>query len=387
MRRSPVATDDDAGPSFPPVPPTAARISSPLLDRTGAPSAFQHYEHLPAAARSSGLQYRSAPLVHGGVDEPGAYRPYQPPTQASAPRDMAVYERLVEALDRFRPSATVPGDPGPYEGGQDFPRWRKYMLKLMRANRWTLGEFTHRLSQYLDGPAAATYETIRRSFDPPTTAEDWLDAIGAVHCDLHGAQLIAEAKFQARRQKPTETIYEFVQVFESLAADCHADDRMKIRTFLQNVHPAAREPLTRRAARTWPELQKAAMIEQQVLDGRPAAAMNVYDDMYIHQVPTDQPQRQWYQQGSYAAYQGAPSRYERQGATQRPPDPITQLEQKLDRLAEILLNMNIRNERQPRTVGPCHSCGQMGHLRRACPKQGNGTGAGGAAQPSAPTRK
>ncbi len=61
----------------------------------------------------------------------------QPPNDAA--------EQLAAALTRLVPRMEVPNNPGPYEGGQDFPKWRRYLLRCAQVNRWSRTELVERL--------------------------------------------------------------------------------------------------------------------------------------------------------------------------------------------------------------------------------------------------
>jgi hypothetical protein len=325
-------------------------------------------------------------------------------------------ERMAEALAKIKPQVAVPGDPGPYEGGQDFHRWRKYVLRFQATNRWTPRELQDRMGQFLEGPAWATFERLRDGRALPLDPGAMLDAIGAAHCDIRGAERAAEARFIRRKQRNGESIYDFLAHFEALAADCRAEENFKIRTFISNVQPEARDQLTRRDARTWQELKAAAMLEQQVLDNRGGTAgrekVGAARVGWQDEGPDDEeePQarvaavqggRPWYQADArYAGYNGTrgpgapgpayhpargpgapgPAHLQAQGEFQ-PGAPGLQrstLEEKLDRLAALVLEIA---HRPPARRGPqCHRCGEQGHFVRECPvPPGNGAGAEAAA--------
>jgi hypothetical protein len=140
-------------------------------------------------------------------------------------------ERLAETMGKFNPQAVVPNNPGPYEGGQEFLRWKKYVVRCARANGWTVQELTSRMAQFLDGPAWATFERLRGAGSIPDTIEGLLDAIGAVHCDVRGALRDAKLRFRTRKQKPAESVHQFLAVFEALAIESQATEASKVQTF------------------------------------------------------------------------------------------------------------------------------------------------------------
>jgi hypothetical protein len=337
----------------------------------------------------------------------------QSPAVSSPGADSVVTQRVVEALARIQPQVEVPGNPGPYEGGQDFHTWRRYVLRCQTTNRWTARELRDRMGQFLAGPAWTTFERLRDTGALPMDAGYMLDAVGAAHCDIRGAEKAAEAKFLYRRQKTGESIYDFIKVFESLAADCKADDSFKIRTFLTNVQSEAREALTRRDARTWTELRGAAMIEQQVLDSRAASGKGESraivgqvswkdeeeEASAMSMVAAMPGQRSWYQQERrFQGLQGMESgRAQGQVAQQtvtraggktegneQPPTAELSIEEKLDRLTELVLA--VTQASMPQMGRRCFRCQRPGHIARDCQASGNEGGAGGAAGPRAPPK-
>lgn len=201
---------------------------------------------------------------------------------------------------RSRSFIPVPGDPGPYEGGQGFLRWKTYVLRCQRTNAWSPRQLQDRMGQFLDGPAWTTFERLRDAGELPLDAAGMLDAIGQTHCDLQGAVKIAEDNFMRRRQRPAESLYSFIEHFEALAAECRADERFMMRTFLQNVNVDAREALIRRDARSWTELRAAAMLEERVqlsrLQDRPEPSR-------VHAVHWDEAPEEAWDQAQLAAVQ------------------------------------------------------------------------------------
>ena len=309
-------------------------------------------------------------------------------------------ERLAETMGKFNPQAVVPNNPGPYEGGQEFLRWKKYVVRCARANDWTVQDLTARMAQFLDGPAWATFERLRGTDSIPDSVEGLLDAIGAVHCDVRGALRDAKLRFRTRKQKPNESVHHFLTVFEALAIESQATEASKVQTFTDNVCPEIGEALMRKGVETWAETRAAAVLEQRIKDARKDKTVRVAhlrtdddgdDEAYetaLAAVNAIQTRQAWRQQGYTTGGQ-------RSQDTRRPQEPERhdRLEQQLHVLTQMVGSLADRlsaTAQQQATADlrgaprRCYACNEPGHFARECPHQGNGMGARDPAPARAP---
>ena len=318
--------------------------------------------------------------------------------------------QIAEALASMAPQILVPNDPGPYEGGQDFPRWRKFVLRCQKTNSWSRDQLVCRMGQFLDGPAWLTFERMRDRDELPDDIGEMLDAVGRKHCDLQGAKRDAGYKFRMRRQRAGENIHQFLAAFEALASDCGASEDAKMRTFIENVCAEASDALTRLGADTWAELRSAAVREQHVMDNRRARVAQVanlrqrerdledeeYETALAAVNAVQQRQQPWFQRGpGYEGHRGQDTRSEyeparaRQGGAYQA-ERLPGVEQKLDQLVELMKQLLGGRVAQEQMQGGgqqgrrCYRCDEAGHFARECPKQGNGRGARVDVQPQAP---
>jgi hypothetical protein len=334
------------------------------------------------------------------------------PLRLPRPRQREDYEepvgnvdQLARALAGLVPQIVVPNDPGPYEGGQDFPRWKKFVLRSQKTNNWTRAQLISRMGQFLDGPAWLTFERMRDRDELPDSVEELLDAIGRKHCDLKGSVRDALHKFRMRKQRAGETVYQFLATFEALASECGASEDLKMRTLIENISPEASDALTRCGAETWVELRSAAVREQQVMDNRRARTAQVanlrreweqeseeYEVALAAVNAVQQCQGQWFQRGSgYDGYrrgeQGSgPDRQETHRDDRR-------VEEKLDQMMELMKQLlggrggqNVRRGGGGVQERRCFRCDGAGHFARECPQPGNARGARMDVQSQAPTK-
>jgi hypothetical protein len=338
----------------------------------------------------------------------GLARQLQTQTTKRAPDN--TMEQLAGALSRLVPRVEVPNNPGPYEGGQDFPKWRRYLLRCAQANRWTQEELVERLPQYLDGPAWSTFESLRARGLLADDIEEVLDQIGTAHCDMQGAKRDAELRFKARKQRGGESIPQFLSIFESLATDCGASDKKKREVFVENVVPDIAGVLMRRQAKTWTEMRDAAVLEQQIIDSqksrRVTQVAHLYQGSYQEELDAhtaavqavqDRQTANWHhQRGGMPPGWSQDARADGvRGGPQQPPDDRDKWEARFDALTRLVEQL-ARTQAQPRVSASsnqgrgagqggqdsgwadrrrCYQCGGIGHLARQCPRSGNGADA------------
>jgi hypothetical protein len=312
-----------------------------------------------------------------------------------------VLERLADTMGRINPQTIVPNNPGPYEGGQEFLRWKKYVMRCARANRWSTEELTDRMAQFLDGPAWVTFEQLREDDALPADIERLLDAIGNVHCDVRGALRDARQRFRTRRQRPSESVHQFLAVFEALANESQATESSKVQTFIDNVCSEIGEALMRKGVENWAETRAAAVLEQRIRNSRkdkPAQVAHLRmdeddDEGYetaLAAVNAIQDRQAWYQRGQgFNGYRGQDTRRPQEMGARNEIGGLGERIEALTRAVETLVARQGVPNPQPRpwegrgAPRRCYLCGEPGHIARECPK-GNAQGARDAAPAQAP---